>query len=221
MFGTNRPRRTINAIHTQTPCLHHHHQLHRTPLRPLQMLATSSTPQDNDDKDVDIWRHTMLRYLGYTNELGESFRPIFPKLVVPSYVVSFGYVFCDTADKTIKAQKEAEQLDPRVRTLHVVESAVDTLVWQSLASVIIPGITIHKIVDVTCDALAGKYSIIPVKNVPPALQRWGPTVVGLATIPLVIHPLDNFVHFLLDATMRPVFGYAAYRLMQDEEHDNL
>ena len=98
MFGTKRPRRTIKPIHTQTLCLH-----------PLKMLATSSKPQDNDDKDVDIWRHTMLRYLGYTNELGESFRPIFPKFVVPSYVVSFGYVFCDTADKTIKAQKEAEQ----------------------------------------------------------------------------------------------------------------
>ena len=190
--------------------------LYRYPLQPFTLLATTQN-KDDDDEKIDIWRNTWLRYLGYTNELGESFRPIFPKFVVPSYVVSFGYVFCDTADKTMKAQQEAKLLDPRLQTLHVVESAVDTLVWQSLASVIIPGITIHKIVDVTCDLLAGKYAAVPIKNVPHAVQRWGPTAVGLATIPLVIHPLDNFVHFLLDVTMRPAFGYAAYRLMSEKE----
>ena len=191
-------------------------QIYTKPLRPLQILATSSDTPHNNEKEVDIWRNTMLRYLGYTNELGESFRPIFPKFVIPSYIISFGYVFCDTADKTLKAKKEAEQLDPRLRTIHVVESAVDTLVWQSLASVIIPGITIHKIVDVTCDLLAGKYSMVPIKNVPYAVQRWGPTAVGLATIPLVIHPLDNFVHFLLDITMRPAFGFAAHNLVREK-----
>jgi fission process protein 1 len=153
--------------------------------------------------------------LGYANELGESFRPIFPKFVAPSYVVSFGYVLCDTVDKTIKAKEEAEKLDSRLRTLHVVESAVDTLVWQSLASVLIPGIAIHKIVDLTCDALKGKYKFMPFQSVPRSIQRWGPTGIGLATIPFVIHPLDNFVHFFLDLTMRPAFGYAAYRLTRD------
>ena len=181
-------------------------------LHPLTILATSTS-----DEPLDIWRDTPLRYVGYANELGESFRPIFPKLVIPSYVLSFGYVFCDTADKTNKARAVAETLDPRIRTLHVVESAVDTLVWQSLASVLIPGITIHKIVDLTCDALKGKYKILPFKNVPRSVQRWGPTGVGLATIPFVIHPLDNFVHFFLDLTMRPAFGYAAYRLTKGEE----
>eukprot|EP00757_Euglenozoa_sp_SAG-D1_P010474 gene10474-19259_t len=27
-------------------------------------------------EDVDIFRQTSLRYLGYANELGESFRPV-------------------------------------------------------------------------------------------------------------------------------------------------
>ena len=167
--------------------------------------------------ELDIWRDSPLRYVGYMNELGESFRPLFPRLVVPSYVVSFGYVFCDTADKTRKAQKEAEQLDPRLRTLHVASTAIDTLVWQSLASVLIPGVVIHKIVDVSCDVLAGKYPALPLKNVPHSVRRWGPTGVGLATIPLVIHPLDNFVHFLMDLTLRPAFGYMAHRQMKDTE----
>ena len=44
-----------------------------------------------------------MRYMGYANELGESFRPIYPKMVAPSYMVSFGYVFGDTYDKATKA----------------------------------------------------------------------------------------------------------------------
>ena len=175
---------------------------------PTQLLATSSS---TGEEEVDIWRNTLLRYMGYTNELGESFRPIFPKFVVPSYCISFAYVFGDTADKTLKARQEAPALDPRVRTLHVAESCLDTLVWQSLASVLIPGVIIHKIVDVTCDLLAGRFKFAPIKTVPFAVQRWGPTAVGLASIPLIIHPLDNVVHLLLDLTMRPAFGYAAHR----------
>lgn len=34
----------------------------------------------------DIWRDTPIRFLGYANELGESFRPILPKFVVSSSI---------------------------------------------------------------------------------------------------------------------------------------
>lgn len=45
----------------------------------------------------------MVRYLGYTNEVGESFRYIFPRFVIPSYGISFGYVFADSVDKYRKS----------------------------------------------------------------------------------------------------------------------
>ena len=48
---------------------------------------------------VDIWRDTPVRYLGYANEIGESFRHVFPKFVKPSYAIAFAYVFGDTCDK--------------------------------------------------------------------------------------------------------------------------
>jgi len=48
---------------------------------------------------VDIFRDTPLRYLGYANELGESFHFIMPKFLVPSYILAFGYVFADTFSK--------------------------------------------------------------------------------------------------------------------------
>jgi hypothetical protein len=60
----------------------------------------------SDEKgSVDIWRDTPIRYLGYANEVGESFRPLMPALVIPSYVVAFGYVACDTVDKAMRAKR--------------------------------------------------------------------------------------------------------------------
>ena len=44
--------------------------------------------------------HTTLPLMqGYANELGESFRPIFPRLYVPSYIASFSYVLADSVHK--------------------------------------------------------------------------------------------------------------------------
>ena len=60
------------------------------------------TDQSKKSEEVDIWRDTPVRLMGYANEVGESFRYMFPRLVRPSYCVSFGYVFADTADKTLK-----------------------------------------------------------------------------------------------------------------------
>lgn len=48
---------------------------------------------------IDIWRDTPVRLLGYANEVGESFRHIFPRMVGPSYALAFAYTFGDVADK--------------------------------------------------------------------------------------------------------------------------
>jgi mitochondrial fission process protein 1 len=85
---------------------------------------------------VDIWRDSLVRYLGYSNELGESFRPIVPRLVVPSYAVAFGYVLGDTYDKATRAQHAAaaEGVSPRKRNALVANATLDTLLWQTLVS---------------------------------------------------------------------------------------
>ena len=92
---------------------------------------------NNNSSKVDIWRDTWVRYFGYCNEVGESFRPIAPKLVAPSYAASFLYVLCDTSDKAVKANEAGE---PRGK---IVAAATDTLLWQTLASVLVPGVTIN------------------------------------------------------------------------------
>lgn len=83
--------------------------------------------------EMDIWRDSLVRYLGYANEVGESFRPIAPRLVLPSYVVAFGYVACDTADKAVKAHRRAVDADVsgRKRAAAVADATVDTLLWQT------------------------------------------------------------------------------------------
>lgn len=40
------------------------------------------------------------------------------------------------------------------------------------------------------------------KHVSPSIRRFGPTGVGLLAIPIIIHPIDNFVDFVMNKTIR-------------------
>lgn len=40
----------------------------------------------------------------------------------------------------------------------------------------------------------------------PMVRRFLPTVVGLSTIPLIVEPLDTFVHRIMDRFVRPRLG---------------
>lgn len=115
-------------------------------------------PVPEDEAVFDPLRDGPLRYLGYANELGEAFAAWLPVFGVPaSYGVAIMYVMVDTYDKTMKAHSEAKSsisnVDPgsdvnsvQIVTLLTSERAVDTLLWQLLASVAIPGFTIHQVV---------------------------------------------------------------------------
>lgn len=74
-------------------------------------------------------------------------------------------------------------------TKKTVFVAVDTLTWQMLASVIIPGFTINRICAVSNFLL---------KNP----SKWAVTVIGLFAIPFIVKPIDDFVDKVLDETMR-------------------
>jgi len=57
-------------------------------------------------KDVDIYRDTPIRLLGYANEVGEAFRAIVSaKLVWASYGLASMYVLADTQDKVYIKQQ--------------------------------------------------------------------------------------------------------------------
>eukprot|EP00750_Incisomonas_marina_P001046 INCI10858.1.p1 GENE.INCI10858.1~~INCI10858.1.p1 ORF type:complete len:164 (-),score=15.27 INCI10858.1:650-1141(-) len=145
--------------------------------------------------EYDYLRDGPARYLGYANEVGEAFRVIAPAFVVPSYVVSFGYVFMDTYDKTTKVKETAA---PANRNRLMLETAADTLLWQTAASVVVPGFTIHRVVSATAHALRHHAN----KN----FRKWAPTFIGLGVIPLIVHPIDHSVTFLMDNSTRKLFS---------------
>jgi hypothetical protein len=95
---------------------------------------------------VDLYRDTPLRYMGYSNEVGEAFRPIIPRLVVPSYALAIVYVLADTVDKGRQAHELSVATSGAADTRRVLEQAGDCLVWQLLASVFVPGAVIHQVV---------------------------------------------------------------------------
>ena len=113
--------------------------------------------------------------------------------VAPSYAVSIGYVLCDTADKTSKAHAAGKT------SSEAAVAAGDTLVWQLLASVIVPGFMINRLCALSAIALRS--------NANATLKAWGPTAVGLAAIPFIVKPIDHAVDWAMDSTLRRYTGY--------------
>lgn len=59
--------------------------------------------ENEKNKELDIFRDTAIRYCGYSNEVGESFRPLIPKSIVHlSYAIAIVYVIGDCVHKTNK-----------------------------------------------------------------------------------------------------------------------
>jgi len=163
--------------------------------------VTAKTKNDS----YNVFRDSLLRYLGYANEVGESFRYQFPKLVRPSYVVAFGYCGMDALSTGYRVWNQQQQSPtttpskPNKQQQAIVAETFDTLVWQSLASVMIPGAIINILVKASRRAVSRSPITLPV-----ILSKWLPTSVGLGSIPLIIHPIDNAVDYAMDNSIRMV-----------------
>ncbi|RUS77871.1 hypothetical protein EGW08_014384 [Elysia chlorotica] len=152
--------------------------------------------EDKKAKEYDVFKDSLFRYLGYANEVGEAFRVLVPVSVVKlSYVVASGYVVADSFDKGFKVWKKPAAAGGE-RYKKVAVAATDTLIWQGLASVAIPGFTINRICWLSRLALGRA------PGVPPALQKWGVVAAGLGSIPFIVSPIDRGVDFFMDSTLR-------------------
>lgn len=151
--------------------------------------------------EVDIYRDTPLRLMGYANEVGEAFRAlVHVNWVRLSYGVASAYVLADTNDKSRKAAASLPENEDG-RTQKIATAAFDTLVWQALASVIIPGFTINRICAGSLYTMA---KTIP--QVAEGTRKWMTTGIGLGVIPLIVHPIDSLVHYGMDKTTRKWIG---------------
>jgi fission process protein 1 len=137
-------------------------------------------------KNVDPYRETSLRYMGYANELGEAFASYLPEWGLPaSYCVAASYVMFDTIDKGQKAFDAAEEGEKFQDTLRM---STETLTWQMLASVFWPGSIIRVIVNMAAHMTHDDSHVIP-------------TIIGLAAIPAIIKPIDSTVDTLMETSL--------------------
>jgi len=70
-------------------------------------------------------RDSLIRYFGFVNEVGESFRHAAPWFVKPSYTISISYVLCDSMHKSYRAYKQNNFKYDKFVSI----SFLDALIW--------------------------------------------------------------------------------------------
>ncbi|KAI0722151.1 mitochondrial 18 KDa protein-domain-containing protein [Cerioporus squamosus] len=134
------------------------------------------------------------RYIAYTSDVGEAFRPVVhPAVVTAAYGVSWLYLVGDVGYETYKAHRrgptplEAANFSEPTRLTMI---AVKRSVFQSIASMALPAFTIHTAVKQAKKALANAQN--------PRLRTWGPTATGLAIVPALPYIFDKPVEHVTD-----------------------
>ena len=167
------------------------------------MTGPSHHKTKPNEEPYNIFRDSPVRYLGYCNEVGESFRYQFPRFVTPSYVISFGYCCADAVQASWRVWSHPNYANNIVnadeRRSQSLRALVDTIVWQSTASVVVPGFTINCIVKAT------RWMVRQPASLPAIVVNWGPTAAGLGSIPFIVHPIDSMTDYVMDATLRKVW----------------
>ncbi|KAI0966283.1 mitochondrial 18 KDa protein-domain-containing protein [Xylaria arbuscula] len=173
------------------------------------------------------------RYVAYTSDIGESFRPVaHPWLVRSAYGVSWAYILGDVSYEGYKAywhnqrvlnpQLELSERQQKATGLASIVSTdakpgvvspledyrtvmVQRGIFQSLASMGLPAFTIHSVVRYSGRALKDA------KN--KTVRVWGPIGLGLAVVPflpkLFDAPVENAVEWAFHKGFA-VYGGDAY-----------
>lgn len=135
---------------------------------------------------------TSSRYLAFSSDVGEAFRPVVPpKAVTFSYALTWGYVLGDIGYSTYSAYRlHPQNID------FVKDRASRATSFQLIGSVALPFVIIHTAVKQSSKVF-DKYT----PNVK-FCRAWGPSAVGLALIPLlptfVDHPVEQAVDYVFD-----------------------
>lgn len=144
------------------------------------------------------------RYIAYTSDIGESFRPVaHPIAVSAAYGVSWAYLIGDVAYEGWKAKlKQQGVYQPGIRPWDPIPPltleqqqlvskdardwklvSAERAVFQSIASMALPAFTIHSTV---------RYAGRAMKNVKnPTLRIYGPVGLGLSVVPALPYLFDK------------------------------
>lgn len=86
------------------------------------------------------------------------------------------------------------------RSKKLVISAADTLIWQTLASVAIPGFTINRL------CATSLYLLKKHTKMPSTTRKWTTVAIGLGSIPFIVKPIDHLVDVLMNNSLRKWFS---------------
>ncbi|KAF7551351.1 hypothetical protein G7046_g7747 [Stylonectria norvegica] len=159
------------------------------------------------------------RYVAYTSDIGESFRPVaHPNWVRAAYGVSWAYLIGDVSYEGLQAYRQNERIRETHATLtsnnELVAAApgalaqaqpsvisplddyrtvmVQRAIFQGLASMGLPAFTIHSVVRYSGRAMKD------MKN--KTIRTWGPIGLGLAIVPFLPamfdQPVENAVEWV-------------------------
>jgi len=121
------------------------------------------------------------RYLAYSSDVGEAFRPVVPAFAVnATYALALGYCTFDVGYEGYKESKAGGEVS---RTL------IKQTLFQGLASIGLPFLIIHTAVHTTQKAC---------KQYAPKALKWGPTIVGLVIIPFLPAVCDEPVEHAIE-----------------------
>ena len=138
---------------------------------------------------------TKIRPLTYASEVAESGRQVIPGWVVKlGYGLSLGYVAMDIG---VKLHDVAEK-----GTEDIKWKALDLSLWHASASIVAPGMAIHTIVR-AATFCQNKFVLSGHKL--PRHFKFFPTLIGLVSIPFIIHPIDHGTDFVMDNTIRKYY----------------
>jgi len=135
------------------------------------------------------------RYLAYTSDVGESFRPVVaPKTVTAAYGISWAYLIGDVVYESWKAKGRASEMAPDHVSQVVGLTFAKRAIFQATASMLLPSLTIHSIVKYTA-LFIKKQGIQNIR-----VRQWLPSALGLGTIPFLPFLFDEPVENLTDST---------------------
>ncbi|KAF8165044.1 mitochondrial 18 KDa protein-domain-containing protein [Crassisporium funariophilum] len=149
------------------------------------------------------------RYVAYTSDVGEAFRPVVPPWVVTAaYGVSWLYLSGDVAYESYKSHHrgpspiEAANFSEPTR---IGIAAVQRATFQSIASMALPAFTIHTAVAQSRKAFRNATN--------PSIKTWGPTLTGLAIVPVLPFLFDHPVEHVTDRA----FDWIRQKLIERNE----
>jgi fission process protein 1 len=140
---------------------------------------------DLKEREYDIFKDSPLRYVGYTNELAEATSRVIPlKVYALGYFIEIIYFFSDAFHKGHKAYNDPNA--PENVHLYAMKKSSHTIIWQFLATIIIPPLIINRGVHLA-HFVTKRFT-----NNSSTLKTI-PTLFGLSMIPIMPFTIDPLV----------------------------